>query len=132
MKGVSAKVTRGLQVGSLVKCADNSGAKLLKIIAVKGYKGVRRRRGGCGVGSVVVCSVKKGDPKIRKEVVLAVIIRQRKEYRRKDGMRIRFEDNAAVLINDKMLPRASEIKGPVAREVVERFSAIGKIASMVV
>ncbi len=132
MKGVSAKVTRGLQVGSLVKCADNSGAKLLKIIAVKGYKGVRRRRGGCGVGSVVVCSVKKGDPKIRKEVVLAVIIRQRKEYRRKDGMRVRFEDNAAVLINEKMLPRASEIKGPVAREVVERFSAIGKIASMVV
>ncbi|NOZ81648.1 MAG: 50S ribosomal protein L14 [Candidatus Micrarchaeota archaeon] len=132
MKAVSARVTRGLQVGSYVKCTDNSGAQLLKIIAVKGYKGVRRRRASCGVGSLVVCSVKKGDPKLRKEVVLAVIVRQKKEYRRKNGLRVKFEDNAAVLVNEKLMPRASEIKGPVAKEAVERFSSIGKIASMVV
>jgi large subunit ribosomal protein L14 len=63
---------------------------------------------------------------------MAVIIRQRKEYRRANGMRIKFEDNAAVLINEKLEPRASEIKGPVAKEVVERFPAVGKIATIVV
>jgi large subunit ribosomal protein L14 len=132
MKGISAKVTKALQTGSYIKCADNSGAKVLQIIAVKGYKGVRRRYPRAGVGDIVYCSVKKGDPKLRKQVVMAVIIRQRKEYRRANGMRIKFEDNAAVLINEKLEPRASEIKGPVAKEVVERFPAVGKIATIVV
>jgi large subunit ribosomal protein L14 len=132
MKAISARVTKCLEVGSYLKCTDNSGAKLLQIIAVKGYKGVRRRRARAGVGDIVVCSVKKGDPKLRKQIVLAVIVRQRKEYRRPNGIRIKFEDNAAVLINEKREPRASEIKGPIAKEVVERFSAVGKIASIVV
>ncbi len=132
MKGISAKVTKALNVGAYVKCADNTGAKLLEIIAVRGYKGVRRRYPKAGVGDIVYCSVKKGDPKIRKQVVMAVIIRQKKEYRRANGMRIKFEDNAAVLINEKREPRGSEIKGPVAREVIERFPALGKIASIVV
>ncbi|HIQ50221.1 MAG TPA: 50S ribosomal protein L14 [Nanoarchaeota archaeon] len=132
MKGIGSKVTKALNVGTYLKCADNTGAKVLQIIAVRGYKGVRRRYPKAGVGDIVFCSVKKGDPKIRKQVVMAVIIRQKKEYRRPDGMRIKFEDNAAVLINEKNEPRGSEIKGPVAKEAVERFPAIGKIASIVV
>ncbi len=132
MKGISGSVTKALTTGTYLKCADNSGAKVLEIIAVRGYKGTRRRYPKAGVGDIVYCSVKKGDPKIRKQVVMAVIVRQKKEYRRANGMRIKFEDNAAVLINDKREPRGSEIKGPIAKEVVERFPSIGKIATIVV
>lgn len=132
MKPISARVTRGLQTGSRVKCIDNTGATELEIISVKGYKGVKTRRAGCGVASWVIASVKKGTPKMKHQVVQAVIVRQKKEYRRKNGIRIRFEDNAAVIINEKGDPKGTRIKGPIAKEVVERFSTIGKIATMVV
>jgi len=131
MKSITAKVNKCLEVGSYLRCADNTGATMIKVIAVKGFKGVKRRRARCGVGSWIICSVKKGTPKLRKEVVNAVVVRQKKEYRRKNGMRIKFEDNAVVLVNEKGDPRGSRIKGPIAKEVVERFSTIGKIASMV-
>lgn len=131
MKPVSARITKGLQVGSFIRCADNSGATLLQIIAVKGYKGVKSRIPGCGVGSWIFCSVKEGEAKMKHEIVHAVIVRQKKEYRRRNGMRVKFEDNAAVLINEKGEPRGTKIKGPIAKEVVERFSIIGKIATMV-
>lgn len=113
-------------------CVDNSGAKVLELIAVKTYKGKLRRLPKAGVGDVVVCSVKKGNEKIRKTVVHAVIVRQKKEYRRYDGERVKFMDNAAVLVNPKTFePQGTEIRSVIAKEVVERFSAIGKIASMV-
>ena len=131
MKPITAKVTRGLEVGSSIRCADNTGASELRVIAVKGYKGVKRRRGGCGIAGVAICTVKKGDPKMKHQIVQAVIVRQKKPFRRKNGMRVKFEDNAAVLINEKEEPRGTRIKGPIAKEVVERFSTIGKIATMV-
>jgi large subunit ribosomal protein L14 len=121
-----------LQSGSFIKCADNSGADLLQMIVLKGYHGVKRRRASAGIGDVIVAAVKKGDVKMRHEVVEAVIVRVRKEFRRRSGMRIKFEDNAAVLVNERGEPRGTRLKGPIAKEVVERFSAIGKIASMVV
>ena len=132
MKAVKARVTRGIPAGSYINCADNTGAKVLQVISVKGYKGVRRRRAAAGVGNIIKVSVKEGDVKIRNQVFSAVIIRQKKEYRRKSGMRIAFEDNAAVLVTEEGEPKGTQIKGPVAREAVERFSAIGKIATMVV
>ena len=132
MKGIGSKVTKAINVGTYLKCADNTGAKLLQVIAVKGYKGVRKRYPRAGIADIVYCSVKKGVPKLRKQVVMAVIVRQRKEFRRPDGLRVKFEDNAAVLINEKLEPRGSEIKGSIAKEVVERFPAIGKIATIVV
>ncbi|MBL7160026.1 MAG: 50S ribosomal protein L14 [Candidatus Aenigmarchaeota archaeon] len=132
MKPISAKVTKTLQPGTRMKCIDNTGATELEIISVKGYKGVKSRKPRAGVGNLVVCAVKKGVPKMKHEVVLAVIVRQRKEYGRKTGIRIQFEDNAAVLVNEKNEVRGSRIKGPIAKEAVERFSTIGKIASMVV
>ena len=131
MKSISAHVPHGLQVGSYLKCVDNTGAKELQVIAVVGYKGVKNRIPGCGVGSMVVCAVKKGDPKIKHEVVRAVIVRQHREYRRPNGMRVRFEDNAGVIINEKGEPRGTRIKTPIAKEAVERFSMIGKIATSV-
>lgn len=132
MKGVKASVTRGLNVGSYLVCADNSGAKTVAIISVSGYKGKRKRVPKAGVGNMIKISVKVGDPKVRKQMFNAVIVRQRQEYRRLDGMRVSFEDNAAVLTDEEGTPKATEIKGPIAREVVERFSAIGKIATIVV
>jgi large subunit ribosomal protein L14 len=132
MKPVRATVTLGLNVGSNLVCADNTGAKILQIISVFGYKGVKRRQPKAGIGNIVKCSVKQGDVKIRKQMVSAVIIRQKAEFKRRDGMRVSFEDNAAVVVDEKGEPKGTEIKGPVAKEAVERFSGIGKIASIVV
>lgn len=132
MKPVKAKITRGIPVGSLINCADNTGAKTLNVISVMGYKGVKSRRAACGVGNMISCSVKQGTVKWRKQVVRAVVIRQKKEYRRPDGIRIAFADNAAILVNEKGEPQGTSIRGPIAREVVDRFTVIGKISSFVV
>ncbi|MCD4740386.1 50S ribosomal protein L14 [archaeon] len=132
MKGLASKMTKSLQIGSTIKCDDNSGAKTLEIIAVLRYKGRRRRIARAGVGDVIICSVKKGKPEIRKKVVRAVITRQRKEFRRANGLRIKFEDNAAVLVDDTGLPKGTEIKGVVAKEVAERFAKIATLAKNVV
>ncbi|MBC7110346.1 MAG: 50S ribosomal protein L14 [Archaeoglobi archaeon] len=132
MRAKKAKVTRALTTGSRLECADNTGARVIQIIQVKGYKGVRNRYPSAGVGDMVIATVKRGTPEMRKQIVYAVIIRQRKEYRRPDGMRIKFEDNAAVIVNEKGEPKGSEIKGPVAREAVERFPKIASAATMIV
>ena len=132
MKAISSKVTRGFSTKSLLKCADNTGAKVLEIISVKGFKGKRRSKPRAGVASLVWCRVYTGTEKVRHEVHRAVIIRQKKEYMRPNGMRIQFEDNAAVIIDEKGDPKGSQIKGPVAKEVVERFPTVGKIATIVV
>jgi large subunit ribosomal protein L14 len=132
MKAVSTRITKCLPVGAEMVCADNTGAKMIKIIAVMGYKGKRRTKPKSGVAGLVSVKVLKGDEKVRHEVHRAVIIRQRKEYRRANGTHISFEDNAAVLVNEKGEARGSLVKGPVAREAVERFSTIGKIANQVV
>ncbi len=125
-------MSKGLSVGTTLLCADNTGAKILEITSVKTYHGVKRRHPKAGVGDLVTCSVKVGSEKLRKTLVQGVVIRQRKGYRRDDGTRIRFEDNAAVLINKMNEPLGTEIHGPVAKEAVIRFSMIGKIASIVI
>ena len=132
MKAVSAKITRAINSGAMLKCADNSGAKEVEIISFKTYKGRKRRYPRGGVGEVVTCTVKKGAYKLRHKVQYGVIVRQKKEYRRASGIRISFEDNALILVDKKITPIGSEIKGPIAKEVVERFPHIGKIASIVV
>jgi large subunit ribosomal protein L14 len=117
----------------MLDVVDNSGAKQIKIIGVRKYRGVKKRLASAGVADIVVGTVKAGKPDMRKKVVLATIIRQKKEYRRPDGTRIKFEDNAAVIVTDTMgTPKGSRIKGAVAREVVERFPAIGKLSNVIV
>src|SRR3989338_3274460 len=101
MQNVSAKITKGINLGTRLQCADNTGAKELELISVLKYKGVRRRIARAGVADVILCAVKKGKEKMRHQIVNAVIVRQRKEYRRYDGIRIKFSDNAAVLVNPK-------------------------------
>jgi large subunit ribosomal protein L14 len=132
MKAISSKVTKCLPIGAVLNCADNSGAKELQIIAVIGFKGRWRMRATGGVGSLVTCRVQRGNEKVRHEVFRAVIIRQRKEFRRPNGMTIAFEDNAAVIVNEKGEPKGTLVKGPVAKEAIERFPLVGKISSIVV
>lgn len=132
MKAISTRITKGVQVGSSLKCIDNTGAKVLRIIAIKGFRGVKGRNPNAGIGAIVICTVKKGDQKIKHEIVKAIIVRQKMEYRRPMGIRIKFNDNAGILIDDKFEPRGREIKGIIAKEVVERFPVIGKIASSII
>ncbi|MEK6853086.1 MAG: 50S ribosomal protein L14 [Nanoarchaeota archaeon] len=133
MKALKSNVTKGLPLEARVHVCDNSGAKLLKIFCVVGQKTVKGRVASAGVGDLVVASVKKGKLEMRKTVVYAVIVRQRKEYRRPDGTRIKFEDNAAVVLkDDKGNPKGTIFKGPIAKEVAERWPAVAKVASMVI
>ncbi|MBI2659678.1 50S ribosomal protein L14 [Candidatus Woesearchaeota archaeon] len=133
MQPLKANVTRSLPVGSRVETCDNSGAKIIKIFTVVGLKTTKGRIGSCGVGDIVQASVVSGKPDMRKQVVYAVIVRQRKEFRRQDGMRIKFEDNSAVVLkDDKGNPKGTIFKGAIAKEACERWPGIAKIASIVV
>lgn len=133
MKAHKGKVTKAILLGAKVICCDNSGAKIIKIVAVKGSKTVKGRPASCGVGALMLASVKKGKPDIRKQVVPAVLVRQKKEFRRPDGTRISFEDNAAVVLkDDKGNPKGTIFKGPVAKEAAERYPGIAKVASIIV
>lgn len=131
MKPLGANITKTLDIGAELTCADNSGAKRLEIIGVKSRKGRRSRRVSAGVGDTVVVKILKGDQEVKHQVFDAVIVRQRKEYQRPNGMRVEFEDNAAVLVEEG-IPKGSVTRGPIAKEVVQRFGPIGKIASQVV
>lgn len=132
MKGVPAKITRALNIGSEVLASDNSGARIVRIVSVKRGKTSKGRQQYVKVGDLVKISVRKGDPKIKGEVFDAVVIRQRKSYKRKTGERVMFEDNAVALLKDqKGNPKGTQIKGPIAREVAERWSPVAKIAQFV-
>ncbi len=133
MKAVKASVTRALQVGARIDPCDNSGAKQVQVISVKGHKTDKRKRSAAGVGDLVTVSVTKGKSDMRKQVMLAVIVRQKKEYRRPDGMRIKFEDNSVILLkDDKGNVKGTIFKGPIAKEAAERWPTISKVASIVV
>ncbi len=115
----------------MLKVADNSGAKLLQVIKVLG--GSRRRY--AGLGDVIVASVKIAEPRKlvkKKDVVRAVLVRASVLTRRRDGSYVRFDDNAAVIVDGKE-PKGGRIFGPVARELAERgFSKIVSLASEVI
>lgn len=121
-----------IQQESSMRVADNSGARVIKCIRVLGGTGRRY----AGVGDVIVATVKQADPgrEVKKgEVVRAVIVRTAKEFRRRDGSYIRFDDNAAVLLTDQQNPRGTRIFGPVARELREKnYMRIVSLASEVV
>jgi len=131
MKPIGSNITRTLDIGAELTCADNSGAQKLEIIGVKSRKGRRSRRTTAGVGDLVTVKILKGDQEVKHQVFDAVIVRQAKEYQRPDGTRVEFEDNAAVLVEEG-IPKGSVTRGPIAKEVVQRFSPVGKIASQVV
>jgi large subunit ribosomal protein L14 len=132
MKPVKARISRSLPLQAVVKTCDNSGAKVVKIIGVKGHKTGKGRLAAAGVGDLVIVAVQKGKLEMRKTVVPAVVVRQKKEYRRHDGIRIKFEDNAVVVLkDDKGNPKGTIFKGPIAKEVAERWPAVAKVANIV-
>ncbi|MDD2655338.1 MAG: 50S ribosomal protein L14 [Candidatus ainarchaeum sp.] len=132
MKSLGSHITKGLLVGTRLLCHDNSGAREIQIIGVLRNNTTRKRVPGAGIGNLVIASVKKGNPDMVKKIVRAVIIRQRKEFRRPNGLRISFEDNAAVLVTEDGLPVGTEIKGVVAKEVAERYPKVAAISPGVV
>lgn len=133
MKAIKAKPVRVLPHGAILEAADNSGARQLKVISIKTLKTTRNRMPATRVGDLILADVVNGEPDIRKTVVFAVVVRQKKEYRRYSGIRIKFEDNAAVVVkDDKGNPKGTFLKGPIAKEAAERWPAIAKIATMVV
>jgi large subunit ribosomal protein L14 len=127
-----SKVAGGLTIGSVINCADNTGARRLRIIQMMGYKGRRRRLPAIGIGDLVMVSCREGTPEMRRQLFNAVIVRQRRPYLRADGSRVQFEDNAAVILTPEGTLRGSDIKGPVAREAANRWARLSNIARMVV
>ena len=132
MKALPLGVTKGIITGTELVCADNSGAKIVKVIGVRGYKGRKRRYPSAGIGDIILGSVIKGKPKVRKKIVKAVIVRQRMPYTRTDGTKIKFSDNACVLVDDDGIPKGSEIKGPIAKEVGIRYPKVAGAASTLI
>lgn len=132
MKAVSARTTSGINLGAKMIAADNSGAKVVKIVSVKHGKGKKGKQDSAKIGDWVKVAVKKGIPDMKGKVFDAVLVRQKKSWRRLTGERIAFEDNAVVLLkDDKGNPKGTQIKGPIAKEVMERWPQVAKIASIV-
>ncbi|MDH5482980.1 MAG: 50S ribosomal protein L14 [Candidatus Bathyarchaeota archaeon] len=132
MLGHGPKISRGLPAGSMLRCTDNSGARELRLVQVMGYKGRLRRYPSAAVGDRITVSVRRGAPDMRKKLFQAVIVRQRKPYRRAEGVWVQFEDNAAVVITPDGEMKGSEIRGPVAKEAAERWPRIASAASIIV
>ncbi|MFA5071478.1 MAG: uL14 family ribosomal protein [Candidatus Pacearchaeota archaeon] len=132
MKAISARVSRGLNIGAIMNAADNSGAKIVKLVGVKRGKSTKGRQQYAKIADWVKVSVRKGIPDMKGKVFDAVVVRQKRPYRRLNGERIAFEDNAvAILKDEKGNPKGTQIKGAVAREVMERWSSVAKIAAVV-
>ena len=125
MRGLTSKIPRALQTGS-------TGARVVQIVSVFGYHGVKNRQPKLGIGDLATVSVKKGTPDMKRKLVKAVVVRQKKEFRRPNGLRVSFEENAMILLNDNGDPRGTDIKGPVAREVAERFPKVGSMATIII
>ena len=126
------KLSRGLLAGTILRCTDNTGARKLRLVQVNSYKGRLRRYPSATVGDKVTVSVRQGSPDMRKKIFQAVIVRQRKTFRRVDGVWVQFEDNAAVIITPDGEMKGSEIRGPVAKEAAERWPRIASASNIIV
>lgn len=132
MIGGRPKISKGLPAGAIVKCVDNTGAKELKVVQVMDYKGRLRRVPSAAVGDRITASVKRGTPEMRKKLFQAVIVRQRKAYRRAEGIWVQFESNAAVIMTPDGEMKGTEIRGAVAKEAAERWPRIASAASIII
>eukprot|EP01013_Petalomonas_cantuscygni_P041720 TRINITY_DN7475_c0_g1_i1.p1 TRINITY_DN7475_c0_g1~~TRINITY_DN7475_c0_g1_i1.p1 ORF type:complete len:141 (+),score=1.14 TRINITY_DN7475_c0_g1_i1:38-460(+) len=131
-RGNKFRISLALPVAAVMNCADNTGAKNLYIISVKGIQGRLNRLPAASAGDMVMATVKRGKPELRKKVLQAVVIRQRKHWRRKDGTFIYFEDNAGVIVNPKGEMKGSGISGPVSKECADLWPRISATASCIV
>lgn len=122
----------GITTGTRLVVADNSGAREVMVIGTIGIKTRLRRLPFAAIGDMVIVTVKKGKPDMVGQIFRAIIIRQRKPFRRPDGTWIAFEDNACVLVTPEGQPKGKEVRGPVAKEAVERWPQIANMVAMVV
>ena len=125
-------ITRALPVGATIVCADNSGARTLKIVMVKGWKGRLNRLPAATIGDEVTIVVEKGPPELQKQTFPAVIIRQKYPVRRFNGVRVLFEDNAGEIITPEGEMKGTAIKGPVASEAAERWPRVANAANTII
>ena len=132
MKGIAGRQTKGLPTMARLQVADNTGAKVVQLINVLKLGGTMRRYPAGGVGDLIRVSVKRGTPETRRQMYDAVIIRQRRPFRRVDGTWVQFEDDSVVITNRKGEVQGSDIKGPVSREAAERWPRIAATAKQIV
>ena len=125
-------ITRAIPLNAVINCADNTGAKKLRVIMVTGYKGRLSRLPAASIGDHITVVVKKGPPEMRKLTFGAVLVRQKYPIHRISGLRVSFEDNAAVIITPEGELKGTDIKGPVAFEAAERCPRIANLAAMIV
>jgi large subunit ribosomal protein L14 len=126
------KTIRALPSKAKMPVVCNSGGKIVEVISVAGYKATRGQQPSATIGDMVVVSVRKGTPDLRKKVVRAIIVQTILKFWRFDGYFVLFENNGAVIVDEDGNPKGTEIKAPIAREAVDRWPGLGKIASMVV
>ena len=135
---VKPRTSYGLVTGSKVLIADNSGAKIAQIICCDRYHTRLRRLGQATVGDLVTVTIKKASKvELRGTIQKAVIVRQKKIFRRLDGTRLCFEDpkgvgGAGVLVTKDGDPKGTEIRGPIAREAAEMFPRLASISSLII
>ena len=132
MQGVKLKMSLGLPVGAVINCADNSGAKTIYIFGVTKVQAALSRLPSASVGDYVICSVKKGKPELRKKIHRAVIVRQRKPWRRREGYYVYFQDNAGVIVNQKGEMKGNTILGPIAKECADLWPKLASAAESVI
>ncbi len=131
LRQISRRITRALPTGAIIPVADNSGARMVEVISVRGHSTRLSRQPTAKVGDMIVCSVKKGSPKLRRQIVHAIVIRQKKPYKRSDGSWVYFEDNAVVVTNESGEPRGSEIRGAVSKEAADSWPRIASAARII-
>lgn len=125
-------ITRAIPLNAVIVCADNTGAKTLRVIQVTGYKGRLARVPAASVGDHIKVVVKRGPHELRKQTFGAVVVRQKYPLRRISGVRLSFEDNAAVIMTPEGELKGTDIKGPVAAEAAERWPRIANLATIIV
>ena len=133
MKAIKKNNSRGLPIGANIEVLDNSGAKKVRVISVKGFKSIKRKLETATIGDMITAHVVEGKPDMKHTVVKCVIVKQKQEFRRMNGDIVKFQSNGAVVLKDnKGNPKGTVIKGVIAKEVAERFPAIGRISNSVI
>lgn len=126
------RTSRGVQNGTRLIIADNSGAKIGQIINCDRCQTRLNRYPSGTVGDLVTVTIKKGKPELRGNILKCVVVRQKMMIRRIDGSRLCFEDNAGVIVTKEGEPKGTEIRGPIAREAAELFPRLASISSLIV
>ncbi len=132
MKAMSSTSIKGLVLNSTLDCTDNTGAKEVYIISVFGHKTRKCQIPSAGIGDVINVIVLKGKPEMKKKKFKAVIVRSKSGMKRVNGTKLKFDTNACVIIDNEGVPKSSEVKGTVPKEVGERFpKVVGRAAYVI-